>query len=149
MAGLALNLLGPPAVARSHGTPARGVGAAKNLALLAYLTLEPGAHTREELAALLWSDSSDTAARASLRQALKRLRAAVGDLLHVDRHAVQVRGSIECDVTQFLHALESSPASCCADWRAKRSPNRTGVRRWAGRSAGSPASLCPTRPRGW
>src|SRR2546425_357486 len=49
------------------------------------------------------------AARASLRQALKRLRAAVGDLLHVDRHAVQVRGSIECDVTQFLHALERSP----------------------------------------
>jgi len=109
VAGLALNLLGPPAVARSHVTPARGIGGAKNIALLAYLTLEPGAHTREELAALLWGDSTDAAARASLRQALKRLRTAVGDLLHVDRHAVQVRGSIECDVTQFLHALESSP----------------------------------------
>src|SRR3989475_149951 len=73
------------------------------------LTLEPGAHTREELAALLWGESSDAAARASLRQALKRLRAAVGDLLHVDRYAVQVRGLIECDVTQFLRALERSP----------------------------------------
>src|SRR5439155_1455229 len=78
VAGLALNLLGSPAVARSHGTPARGIGAAKNIALLAYLTLEPGARTREELAAMLWGESSDAAARASLRQALKRLRAAVG-----------------------------------------------------------------------
>jgi len=92
VAGLALNLLGSPAVARSHGTPARGIGAAKNIALLAYLTLEPGAHTREELAALLWGESSDAAARASLRQALKRLGAGVGHLPPVDRCRVQGRG---------------------------------------------------------
>jgi len=46
----------------------------KDLALLAYLVLEPGAHTRDELATLLWGDSADDKARASLRQAMTALR---------------------------------------------------------------------------
>ena len=49
-------------------------------ALLAYLAVESGrAHRREALAALLWPDSPQAAARHSLRQALYRLRCTLGD----------------------------------------------------------------------
>jgi DNA-binding SARP family transcriptional activator len=49
-------------------------------ALLAYLAVESDrAHRRETLATLLWPDSSETAARRSLRQALYRLRHTLGD----------------------------------------------------------------------
>src|SRR5207245_2142683 len=109
MPALAISLLGEPSVALPHGSTARGVGAAKGLALLAYLTLEPGSHSREELAALLWGDSPDEAARASLRQALKRLRTAVGEALRVDRTSGELRGPVECDVGAFLAAPAAGP----------------------------------------
>jgi len=107
-----LHLLGPPKVVEPRGdaAPRLGIGASKCLALLAYLTLEPGPHTREELAALLWGDSPDSAARASLRQALKRLRAATGDLLRVDRATVALSEAVDCDVKDFLRAAERQPA---------------------------------------
>src|ERR1700755_411764 len=46
----------------------------KGQALIAYLALQPGLHPREKLAALLWPDSDDEAARQSLRQCLSGLR---------------------------------------------------------------------------
>src|SRR5438309_11491617 len=92
MAGLTLQLLGPPSVSVSRAPPGPGMGAAKNVALLAYLALEPGMHSREELAALLWGESPEHAARASLRQALRRLRAAVGDDLDLARNPVERGG---------------------------------------------------------
>lgn len=71
--GLKLQLLGPPTlikedhVVRTHS--------AKVMALLAYLVLEADRqHSREKLATLLWGESSDTRARASLRQGLYSLR---------------------------------------------------------------------------
>jgi len=77
--GLKLQLLGPPAlikeghVIRPHS--------AKVLALLAYLVLEADRHhSREKLATLLWGESSDTRARASLRQGLYSLRQMLGNL---------------------------------------------------------------------
>ncbi|MEX2157191.1 MAG: AAA family ATPase [Gemmatimonadales bacterium] len=112
MSGFALHLLGPPKVVEPRGAagPRPGIGASKCLALLAYLTLERGPHTREELAALLWGDSPDSAARASLRQALKRLRAATGDLLHVDRATVTLSEALDCDVKEFLRVAQRQPA---------------------------------------
>ena len=47
--------------------------AAKSLALLAFLALESGDHTRNELSGLLWGESTEDKAHASLRQALKQL----------------------------------------------------------------------------
>src|SRR2546422_8249692 len=114
MPALAISLLGAPSVALPHGSTARGVGAAKGLALLAYLTLEPGSHSREELATLLWGDSREEAARASLRQALKRLRTAVGEALHVDRTSVELRGPVECDVAAFLAAAAAGAPRAAA-----------------------------------
>ena len=45
--------------------------------LLAYVALEPGAHSRDELTALLWGEYPEEKAKASLRQALTHLREAV------------------------------------------------------------------------
>jgi hypothetical protein len=39
--------------------------------LLAYLALEPGAHSRDELTALLWGEYPEEKAKASLRQRLR------------------------------------------------------------------------------
>jgi predicted ATPase/DNA-binding SARP family transcriptional activator len=46
--------------------------------LLAYLLVKPSAHRREKLAGLLWPDATETNARAYLRQALWRVRRALG-----------------------------------------------------------------------
>lgn len=50
----------------------------KAASLLAYLVLHPQEHSREQVAALFWGDSTDTAARRSLRVALTPLRAQLG-----------------------------------------------------------------------
>ena len=48
--------------------------------LFAYLILNPSTeHRREKLAGLLWPDSSESNARNNLRQALWRIRKAIGD----------------------------------------------------------------------
>jgi DNA-binding SARP family transcriptional activator len=50
--------------------------AAKAQALLVYLALEPRAHPRQRLGGLLWAESTDAQARASLRNVILQLRAA-------------------------------------------------------------------------
>ena len=68
-------------------------------ALLAYLAVESGrAHTREQLATLLWSDTGDERARHNLRQALSKIKACCNSL-------VIARGQ----------SLEIDPESCTAD----------------------------------
>ncbi|MEO8089715.1 MAG: BTAD domain-containing putative transcriptional regulator, partial [Gemmatimonadales bacterium] len=74
---------------------------AKVLALLTYLVLEPGPHSREELAGLLWGESPEPEARASLRQALKHLRDAIGDNVGGGRSVVQLTQPIQCEVRDF------------------------------------------------
>jgi DNA-binding SARP family transcriptional activator len=82
---------------------------AKSLALLTYLVLEPGPHSREELAGLLWGESSDEEARASLRQALKRLRGDLGEILQCDRSVIQLCGPIDCPVREFRERVLQEP----------------------------------------
>jgi len=84
---------------------------AKQLALLAFLVLEPRPHRREALTALLWSEYPDDNARASLRQALSHLRDALGDSLHVDRALVELPEQPECDVVEFRRLAKEDPAS--------------------------------------
>jgi TolB-like protein len=71
----------------------------KAQALLAYLAVESGrAHTREQLATLLWSETGEERARHNLRQALSKIRACSDSLLIA-------RGE----------SLKIDPASCTAD----------------------------------
>ncbi|HEU4829291.1 MAG TPA: AAA family ATPase, partial [Gemmatimonadales bacterium] len=107
MAGFVLALFGPPH-ASVEGRPA-GHLSAKAIGLLAYLALEPGPHSRETLAALLWGESGDEAARASLRQALLHLRDALGEAILADRASVRIVGPVECDACSFLSAVRSDP----------------------------------------
>jgi len=89
MASVRLYLLGPFRVERDS-QPVR-LPTRKLESLLAYLALHPEPHTREKLATLLWGDTPDAQARASLRNALPTLRRTLGDdLLLVDREAVQL-----------------------------------------------------------
>src|SRR5437867_1200446 len=93
-AGIRLTLLGPPVLA-VDGVPPGVLLGAKPLALLAYLALEDGPHPRELLAALLWGDNPDPAARASLRQAVKQLRDLLGENLRVSRDSVELDRGVD------------------------------------------------------
>ena len=105
MARLSLSLLGPVQVTLD-GHPVTGFEYAKVRALLVYLAVESGSvHSRDVLAALLWPDLPDGAARTNLRQVLTTLRHAIAD--HAARPAVLL---ISRETIQFNpasdHALD-------------------------------------------
>ena len=85
MSAFTLRLFGAPPSPPARGGRSVPASGAKPLALLAYLMLEPRPHTREALAGLLWGESPEAEARASLRQALKQLRDVLGDAVRADR----------------------------------------------------------------
>jgi DNA-binding SARP family transcriptional activator len=109
VADVTLTLLGPPSVLRSDGGAIVPQPGLKELALLTFLRLEPGPHTRDELAGLLWGESSDGDARASLRQALKHIRSCLGEKIRSDRASVELAEPIGCDVVTFREALLQDP----------------------------------------
>jgi TolB-like protein len=82
---------------------------AKLSACLAYLALAPRAVPREELTALLWGRHFDEQARQNFRQALARLRKAVGaDAIETDDATIRlVAGAFESDVEEFLALIRS------------------------------------------
>lgn len=109
VASVTLTLLGPPSVTVDGGEPGLCQPAAKALALLTYLVLEPGPHTREELAGLLWGESSEDQARTSLRQALKQLRSQLGDIFQRDRPGIELAVPMQCDVSAFREGVLQDP----------------------------------------
>jgi DNA-binding SARP family transcriptional activator/TolB-like protein len=81
-------------------------------AALGYIALsESQTETRERLVGLLWSESGEEHARASLRQNIRELRVAVGSghrgLHIVVREIGFERGSIEVDVSTVITAAEA------------------------------------------
>src|SRR5437763_13329523 len=111
---LALRLCGDVALQAPDGSSMEPAPGAKSLGLLAYLALEPGAHRREEITALLWGEFPEERARGSLRQALTHLRDAMGETLHVDRATVELVGSLTCDVSTFLQLAPVEPSAALA-----------------------------------
>ena len=78
---LRLDVLGPFRAEWSDGTPLEVTGK-KIQGLLGYLAVESARpHSREQVAALLWSDTGDERARHNLRQALSKIRRAYGPLI--------------------------------------------------------------------
>src|SRR5262249_26482105 len=109
MSALSLTLCGRVAAALDGApVPAASLGN-KSLALLAFLALEPGAHSRDEIMALLWGEYPEEKARASLRQALAHLRDALGEALYTDRGSVFLVSEPDSDVRRFLAAADASP----------------------------------------
>ena len=74
---LSLYFLGPPIVLLDD-QPVGRFRSAKSLALLAYLALEPGVHSREHLLMLFWPDLPEENGRQNLSQTLTRLRRTLG-----------------------------------------------------------------------
>jgi DNA-binding SARP family transcriptional activator len=107
--GVILSLIGSPSVTSTDGDRNAHALGSKDLALLAYLVLEPGTHSREEVAGLLWGESSDTEARASLRQALKHLRTRLGPVIKCDRSVLELAAPVECAVKDFRERALQEP----------------------------------------
>lgn len=107
---LALRVLGNVDL-RLRGAEVRPVLAQpKRLALFLYLALErPGAfHRRDTLLGLFWPESTDAAARASLRQAIRYLRRALGEELLLSRGEAEIGladHALDCDALDFRRRL--------------------------------------------
>jgi len=87
MSVLRLNVLGPPEV--FHDGSRLTFALRKAQALLLYLAVEGGLHSRSKLAALLWPDSEAADARRTLRNALGLLLPCPRDRMPI----CSVRGS--------------------------------------------------------
>lgn len=99
------------------GQPLRGFESQKVRALLAYLVLNRGqSFTRDHLAALLWAERDEEAARRNLRQALYNLRETLpaettGPLLDLEGQSVRCSPTADLwlDVEAFTAALRPAP----------------------------------------
>ena len=82
-------------------------------ALIGWLALHPGTHSRAHLAARLWPDVPDASARASLRTAIWLVRQAwgpaAGEVLEGSRSSIGLRGSL-----LWVDALAGLPAGLAA-----------------------------------
>jgi len=118
MVGLRLDLFGGFSLRKAGGGDQCAFATTKSKALLAWLALAPGrAHRREALAALLWGERPERAARHSLSQALlslkKTLAAAGVSAINADhRQAKLTPGVIVVDVARFEALMsEGTPAA--------------------------------------
>ncbi len=79
------------------------------LALLAFLSLESGWHSRERLAAMLWSQADTISSQQSLRTVLAHLRDVLGesaDVLETTRSKIQLLPSY-CDVQEIRNPKDA------------------------------------------
>ena len=109
---LNLQCFGVP-TARLAGAPAPPeVLRRKHLALLVYLALSPNRRrTRAHLVGVLWPETGDARARHSLNEAIRRLRAHVGESrLASAGDSIELRDdALEVDALRFDALLERSP----------------------------------------
>jgi predicted ATPase/DNA-binding SARP family transcriptional activator len=101
MGHLHLSLLGTPEV--RHAGRLLKFRTRKELALLVYLTVEGGKHSREKITALFWPDSDEPQGRATLRRTLTDLRDTLEDvsahlLIERDFLSFQAQGDTELDL---------------------------------------------------
>src|SRR5262245_10181142 len=108
MSDVSLRLCGHPTVERTGGEAAVALPA-KAMGLIAYLALESGPHSREELTTLLWGEFPEEKANASLRHALSELRATFNGDLKIDRSTVELDPAVPCDVTAFVRLAGRDP----------------------------------------
>jgi predicted ATPase/DNA-binding SARP family transcriptional activator len=78
-----------------NGKQLRDLGSRKAEAILVYLAIKPGAHSRNVLAALFWPDSSDSQALTSLRVALSLLRKDFDEYLEILRDTVEIKPGVQ------------------------------------------------------
>jgi DNA-binding SARP family transcriptional activator/predicted ATPase len=103
---LKLALLGNVEICRD-GAPVTRFRTSKNLALLCYLAVTGRAHSRADLAGLLWGELPEANAHNHLRKALTNLRQLVGPYLSITRQSVAFNhaGAYWLDVELFEAGL--------------------------------------------
>jgi DNA-binding SARP family transcriptional activator/pimeloyl-ACP methyl ester carboxylesterase len=102
-----LSLLGVPRLERD--TETLPIPRRKTLALLAYLAVTGGSHSRDALATLLWPEHDQSSALANLRRELSRLKGALGEqALIADRLQVELnpQAGFWLDVAAFQAQLK-------------------------------------------
>jgi adenylate cyclase len=109
---LRLNVLGPFQAQWSDGTPLEVTGK-KIQGLLGYLAVESARpHSREQVAALLWSDTGDERARHNLRQALSKVRRTYGPMIRSTGDSLSLDlGMCSLDVRDFGRLARSNDVS--------------------------------------
>lgn len=107
MSTLRLYFLGTPRIELAGQTVA--MDTRKAVAMLAYLALSGERQSRDNLAALLWSEFDDARAKAALRRTLSTLKTAVGaECLFISREAIGLeRDHVWCDVAHFQLAVQN------------------------------------------
>jgi DNA-binding SARP family transcriptional activator len=120
MSRLRLALLGKPEV--FHGERSQSFPTRKVLALLVYLVVEKGLHSREKLSALLWPESEAREGGATLRSTIARLRTALEDApdhshLVVERDALgfHFTSDVDLDLAMLETAFKRCQASMNVD----------------------------------
>lgn len=108
------SLLGPVQISVDGNAPPPELLWRRNIGLLIYLACSPKrSRTREHLTGLFWPDKAEEKARQSLREALSKIRAAVGEA-GVETVGDQVRlaaGAVRMDTERF-QALAAA-----GDWK--------------------------------
>lgn len=92
-----------------NGQALEDLGSRKGEALLVYLAVEGGLHTRNVLGTLLWPESTTEHTLTSLRVALSGLRKNLGDYLEISRETLGIK--METDVYLDTSDLETKLAS--------------------------------------
>jgi DNA-binding SARP family transcriptional activator len=106
MSVLSLFLFGPPRI-EIDGTLI-SVDTRKAVALIAYLAVTQQRHSRDSLAAFLWSENDQSHARAALRRTLSTLNKALKGLyLDIDRETIGLdfHADLQVDVQVFYRLL--------------------------------------------
>jgi DNA-binding SARP family transcriptional activator len=112
---LRLTLLGGPWV-MIDGTGLAGLAYRKSLALLCYLAVTGRSHSRDSLVGLLWAESTQANARASLRKVLAELRQQLPAhlLITADDVAFDRRAPYWLDVEALQQRLSALPRTTLA-----------------------------------
>ena len=111
-ARLALHVLGPPQIQLDDTSLT--LERRKGTALLAYLAVTKGRHTRASLSAMLWPDQEGSKAYKNLRQILWELGQSMGEgWIAADRESIGL--SNEMDLWLDLHEFESRVAQARAE----------------------------------
>ncbi|MCB0105571.1 MAG: AAA family ATPase, partial [Caldilineaceae bacterium] len=106
---LQLTLLGEPKISLNDA-PLTGFISVKAQALLIYLAVATGMHTRDTLATLFWDEMPEAAAKKNLTKALSNLRKLLGDYIVADNHIAGLGGALPCwvDVHAFSQAVDTA-----------------------------------------
>jgi DNA-binding SARP family transcriptional activator len=133
-----LRILGDPTLRPTTAPGESRLRPGKPLALLAYLAVEGGPVSRDDLAELLWPDADRRHSRASVRQALWYLRRELAEEIFDSEDTVALTpGALETDLEGFRAALSQGDLSAAvALWHGEpleglRFPGARKWERWA------------------